>query len=204
MIERVIAYVDGFNLYFGLRTKGWKRYYWLNIQTLIQNILEPSQRLVQTKYFTSRVKEPPAKVKRQNTYLEALGTLPNLALFFGKYQLNPRICRQCGFEELVPKEKMSDVNIATELLVDAFRDRFDTALLLSADGDLKAPVMATLHEFATKRIVVVFPPARHSVELANVATASFTLGRAKIEHSLFPPKVRKADGFVLLCPEEWK
>lgn len=25
---RVIAYIDGFNLYFGLKSKGWKRYYW--------------------------------------------------------------------------------------------------------------------------------------------------------------------------------
>lgn len=29
-MERVIAYVDGYNLYYGLRAKGWKRYYWLN------------------------------------------------------------------------------------------------------------------------------------------------------------------------------
>jgi uncharacterized LabA/DUF88 family protein len=203
-MERVVAYVDGFNLYFGLRSKGWKRYYWLNIQTLIQNILKPDQRLAYIKYFTSRVKEPLAKVKRQNTFLEALGTLPGLAIFYGKYQLNPRICRQCGFEDLVPNEKMSDVNIATELLVDAFRDRFDTALLISADGDLKGPVVATLREFPDKRVVVVFPPARHSVELASVASASFTLGRAKIEHSLFPPEIRKPDGFILKCPEEWK
>jgi hypothetical protein len=204
MEQRVIAYIDGFNLYFGLRSKGWKRYYWLNIQALIQNLLKPGQKLLCTKYFTSRIKEPPDKVKRQNTFLEALGTLPDLAIFYGKYQLNPRICRQCGFEDWVPNEKMSDVNIATELLVDAFRDRFDTALLLSADGDLKAPVTAILREFPAKRVVVVFPPARHSIELANVATASFTVGRANLERSLFPPEVRKPDGFILRCPQEWK
>ena len=39
-MERVIAYVDGFDLYFGLKSKGWRRYYWLNIQTLAQNLLK--------------------------------------------------------------------------------------------------------------------------------------------------------------------
>jgi hypothetical protein len=33
-MERVIAYVDGFNLYFGLKSKGWQRYFWLNIPAL--------------------------------------------------------------------------------------------------------------------------------------------------------------------------
>jgi hypothetical protein len=126
------------------------------------------------------------------------------AIFYGKYQLNSRTCRQCGFEDRVPNGKMSDVNIATELLVDAFRDRFDTALLVSADGDLRGPVVATLREFPGKRVVVVFPPDRHSAELAKVASASFTLGRANLERSLFPTEVHKPDGYILRCPEEWK
>ena len=32
-MQRVIAYVDGYNLYYGLRTKRWKWFYWLNIQS---------------------------------------------------------------------------------------------------------------------------------------------------------------------------
>ena len=30
--RRLIAYIDGFNLYFGLKEKGWKRYYWLDMK----------------------------------------------------------------------------------------------------------------------------------------------------------------------------
>ena len=37
---------------------------------------------------------------------------------------------------------MTDVNIATAMLTDAYRDRFDTALLVSADSDLVPPVRA--------------------------------------------------------------
>ena len=54
-MDRVIVYIDGFNLYFGLKSKGWRRYFWLNPQKLIENLLKPGQKLVFTKYFTARV-----------------------------------------------------------------------------------------------------------------------------------------------------
>ncbi len=67
-MQRVIAYIDGFNLYFGIRSKGWSRYYWLNPRLLIENLLKPGQQLVLTKYFTARVSHSPDKHKRQTTF----------------------------------------------------------------------------------------------------------------------------------------
>ena len=29
-MERIVAYIDGFNLYYGMKEKGWKYFYWLN------------------------------------------------------------------------------------------------------------------------------------------------------------------------------
>ena len=51
--ERVIVYVDGFNLYYGLRAKGWRRYHWLDVRLLAQNLLRSSQSLAMVRYFTS-------------------------------------------------------------------------------------------------------------------------------------------------------
>lgn len=202
--QRVIAYIDGFNLYYGLKTKGWQRYYWLNLQALMTNLLKPDQQLVHTKYFTARVQGPPDKVQRQATFLEALGTLSDFSIYYGQYFLTQRICQRCGFQNLVPSEKMSDVNIAVELLSDAFRDRFDTALLVSADSDLKGPVETILREFPAKRVIAVFPPARHSIALAQTASAYLTIGRAKLDRSIFPSQVIRQDGFVLHQPVSWK
>ena len=42
-MKQAIAYIDGFNLYFGLRSKGWKRFYWLNLQKVAQHLLKPDQ-----------------------------------------------------------------------------------------------------------------------------------------------------------------
>lgn len=205
-MQRVIAYVDGFNLYFGLRSKNWQRYYWLNIQALMRNLLKPDQRLVQTKYFTSRVSSTPgdpAKCKRQNTYLEALAALPDFRIFYGHYLEKSMTCQRCGACWRAHEEKMTDVNIAVELVVDAFTDRFDTALLVSGDSDLTAPVETVRRLFPQKTVIVAFPPERTSKRLEKAATATFIIGRKKLADSQFPDQVGKADGFVLQRPQKW-
>lgn len=203
-MKRVIAYVDGFNLYFGLKDKEWRRFYWLNIQLLVRNLLKSNQQLITTKYFTARIIGSPDKEKRQSTFLEALGTLPDFQIFYGKYQLNPRKCQNCGFEDVVPNEKMTDVQIAVEMLSDIIQDKFDTALLVSADSDL-APVLRSIkHMFPNKRVVVGLPPARYSVELINAAHAYLHISRIKLANSVFPDEIKKADGFILRRPSIWK
>jgi uncharacterized LabA/DUF88 family protein len=203
-MERVIAYIDGFNLYFGLRSKGWKRFYWLNIQKVAQNLLKPGQGLVATKYFTAKVKSPPDKQRRQVRYLEALATLSDFHIYYGHYLADKITCRKCGHTYTTHHEKMTDVNIATELLTDAFQDSFDVALIISADGDLVGPVKRVKQLFSKKRVIVVFPPKRHSVALKNVSDACLHLGHAVLARSLFPDQVVKADGFVLQRPSKWQ
>ncbi len=53
--ERVVVYIDGFNLYFGIREAGFDKCRWLNLKTLVENLLQPHQKLIHIKYFTSRV-----------------------------------------------------------------------------------------------------------------------------------------------------
>lgn len=202
--ERVISYIDGFNLYFGLKSKGWRRYYWLDLQKLSQNLLKPYQSLECTKYFTARISGQADKQKRQTTYIEALETLPDFRIFYGKYQHISRRCRQCNFVEEVPIEKMTDVNIAVELLSDAFQNKYDAAYLISADSDLVQLIDTLKSLLPHKRIIVAFPPGRYSRDLANKARFSLTIGRRIIAKSLFPAEIKKPDGFILKCPDLWK
>jgi uncharacterized LabA/DUF88 family protein len=204
MVEKVIVYIDGFNLYFGLRSKGWKRYYWLNLQKLAINLLKDDQSLIITKYFSSRISDPPSKVQRQSKYIEALETLKNFKIYYGQYLSNAKVCRKCGYIESVPSEKMTDVNIAVEMLTDAFENNFDAAILISADSDLIGPIKSVKRLFPEKRVIVAFPPDRFSFALKETASASFTIGRKKIADSLFSNEVLKQDGFILKKPELWK
>jgi len=205
-MDRVIAYVDGFNLYFGMKSMGWRRYYWLDVQQLARQLLRPSQQLVSTKYFTSRVSATPGdpdKNRRQNTYLEALGTLPDLSIRYGHYLQKRLSCGKCKATWETYDEKMTDVNIAVEMMADAFQDRFDVALLVSGDSDLSAPVEAVSRLFPSKRVVVAFPPNRVSKRLQLIATDSFVIGRRKFALSQLPDEVPKSIGFILRRPASW-
>ena len=204
MKQRVITYIDGFNLYFGLKAARWKRFYWLNLQAMAKNLLKQDQELVFTKYFTSRISYPQDKQQRQSTFIEALETLNDLKIFFGHYQTNPQYCRKCGNREMIPSEKMTDVNIAVEMMSDAYQGHFDTALLVSADSDLTAPIVTIKNLFPEKRVVVAFPPMRHSVQLQRLAHGYLQIGRANLAKSIFPDKIQKTDGFTLQKPSEWK
>ena len=203
MRERIITYIDGFNLYFGLKSAGMKRFYWLNLQLMVQNLLKAHQELVFTKYFTSRVSYPADKQRRQSTFIEALETLNDLRVYYGHYQANPQRCRKCGNKVMIPSEKMTDVNIAVEMMSDAYQNLFDVALLVSADSDLTAPILAIKNLFPQKRVIVVFPLQRHSAQLQHLAHGYLQIGRANLAKSVFPDKVQKADGFVLQRPPEW-
>ncbi len=203
-MSRAIVYIDGFNLYYGLRANRWQRFYWLNLRQVALHLLKPGQALVETKYFTSLVTAPLDKNRRQAIFLEALGTLPDFSIYYGHYLADTVVCRQCGHTYTTHHEKMTDVNIATELLSDAFADRFDVALLVSADSDLVGPVQKVRQLFRQKRVIVVFPPARHSNALKNVANATLHLDRATLAQSVFPDQVAKPDGYVLHRPAEWR
>lgn len=206
-MQRVMAYVDGFNLYFGLKEQGWKRYYWLNVELLARNLLQTDQQLVCTKYFTSLVSstpQDPDKNRRQVAFLDALKMLPNFQIFYGHYLQHTQTCRKCNASWIVPDEKMTDVNIAVELMVDAFQDQFDTALVISADSDLTAPIEAVRRLFPAKRVVVFFPPGRSSKRLKKAAHENFQIWRSILAKSQFPDSVITPQGITIHKPEHWR
>jgi uncharacterized LabA/DUF88 family protein len=200
--ERVIVYIDGFNLYFGMRDAGFDTCRWLNVRELIDSFLLPHQTMIEVKYFTSRVSNNPDKQKRQCTYLEAIDTT-DVKIIYGHYQDGEQECKRCGHVWRTAKEKMTDVNIATALLVDAYNDDYDTAILVSGDSDLVPPIRAVHENFPTKKITVFFPPKRHNVTVAAAAKGSMIIGRKKLLDHQFPPNVQKEDGFILRRPAAW-
>ncbi len=206
-MERVSVYVDGFNLYYGLRARRWRRYYWLDIRRMAENLLRPNQTLVRVRYFTANllpVSDAQDKRVRQEVYLNALRTLSDLSIHYGRFLPKEASCRECGATWTTYEEKMTDVNIAVELLSDAYDDAFDTAMLVSADSDLSGPIRTVHERYPGKRVVVAFPPRRHSVDLRNAAAASFTIGRGILSRSQLPERVVKPDGYALTRPESWR
>lgn len=202
--ERVVAYIDGFNLYFGLKEKDWRCYYWLDIQKLCRKLLLPKQHLAIVKYFTSRIKKTsPAKHKRQSIYIEALQTLPDVKMYYGKYQLTPYKCRNCDYINEIPEEKMTDVQLGVEVISDAYQNKYDTALIVTGDIDLVPSIEKVRAEFSNKRVIIVFPPMRATDELRKAANGYLHITEVLLKESQLPDEVFKTGGYVLKRPIEW-
>ncbi len=206
-MDRVITYVDGFNLYFGLRSKTWRKYYWLDLERLAFLLLKPAQTLAQVHYFTARIRAAVRNtedIQRQTTYLEALGTRRTVRIHYGHYLEKPRQCRQCGARWMDCEEKMTDVNIAVQLVADAHDDRFDTALIVSGDSNLTTPVSVVRSRFPAKRVVIALPPNRRSHQLQRASNGFFVINETAFRHAQLPASVTRADGFILQRPAHWQ
>jgi uncharacterized LabA/DUF88 family protein len=201
-----MSYIDGFNLYFGLKSKGWRKYYWLDLVRLSQALLKPEQQLMHSHYFTARIRNSRGNnqdARRQSLWLDALATLPDLTIHYGHYLPKRRICKSCGAQWMSHEEKMTDVNIATQLLTDAYENRFDSALIISGDSDLTTPIKRIRQRFIDKRIIVAFPPGRHSDQLRKTANGNFTIGEAKLRQNRMPDRITTATGHTLIRPSQW-
>lgn len=201
---RVAVYIDGFNLYFGLRARYDRKYLWLDLQTLAASLLRRGQILEQVRYFTARVRNDPRGEQRQSDYLDALRAYsPLVEIKDGRFQEKSRRCRQCDSVWTVFEEKETDVNIAVALLGDAVRDRFDTALVVSADSDLCPAIRETKSLFPAKRIIAAFPSSRHSAELKRVVDGFVFIGVDKIRQAQLPGEVVTKEGIILRRPQHW-
>ena len=204
-VERVKAYVDGFNLYHGLRQKHGRRYHWLDLEALIASLLRRDQVLMGVDYFTARVRQQPDSEVRQATYLDALAAhCGRVKIVEGRFQEKTRYCRSCRTEMTLYEEKETDVSIAAALIEDAVNDTFNAALLVSADSDLCPAVRTVGRLRPDKRIFAAFPPHRRSDDLRRaLGGAVFTIGDAKIRKALLPDVV-EAGGVLLRRPSYWK
>ena len=201
MTERVSFYVDGFNLYFGLKSK-FQNLKWLNLEVLAESYLKEHQKVEEIKYFTARVAGDPAKEKRQRTYLDALQTAKT-QLIYGHYKSRAKSCHSCGHSWRDNEEKMTDVNIATHMIMDAVNDKYDVAFLISGDSDLVPPIKAIRNHYKQKRVIVGFPPDRVNSTVKNAASGILHIGRRNLAASQFSDTVKSVTGYVLKRPKDW-
>ena len=154
--KRVIVYVDGFNVYYGFKRKGWRKFLWLDYRSVFESILKPDQLLVDVKYFTALSLDGESR-GRQETYLNALRIRGGLTILLGKIVKRPHKCPECGHRSKRDQEKESDVNLTVQALLDAFDGRMDEVWIVSRYSDL-VPLVRALREKFGLKVLIVKPP----------------------------------------------
>lgn len=194
-----MVYVDAFNLYYGA-LKGTD-YKWLDLYQMATKMLTHEHRIVGIKYFTALVTprpNDPGQLTRQKMYLRALRTI-NANVVYGRYlshvvkayraHCNPGESRMV--EVIKTEEKGSDVNIASHMLLDAFNDRYDCAVLISGDSDITTPVKMVRNDF--KKSVGVLNPQRRECK---------TLKESAVFYKHIRPNLLAASQFPTILHDE--
>ena len=195
----------------------------VNVKALTKALLLSRHLISEIKYFTTRVSSRPEKMdlfKRQALYFRALRTISNLTIFEGHFLMNlsrlPIIpddkvyswrdfIKSHHLEKafvLKVEEKGSDVNLASHLLMDAFKNKYDCAVILSNDSDLFTPMKMVKEEFK-KKIGLITPnkhPSRHLMKIADFVKP--IRSKALLKSSQFPDELKDNRG-AFKKPSTW-
>ena len=200
-MANVNVYIDGFNLYYGcLKNSPFK---WLDLSALCRRML-PQDNIQTIEYFTAILSARPGDPSlptRQQIYLRALRTIPNLSIIYGHFLTHP--CRMVLAGSSPPKkvwvdkteEKGSDVNIASHLLRDAFERRFEVGVLLTNDSDLLEPVRIVKHHIGLP-IGILNPHQHHSKVLVAEANFMKRIRQSDLTACQFAPTLRDPKGQI--------
>ena len=174
---RTTIYVDGLNLYYRCLRK--TEFKWLDLSLLFTNLLDAKYEINRINYFFAYIKplpfDPEAK-DRQSPYLRALETKKNITFHIGNF--TKRKVEMHLWDDPIStvkviraEEKGSDVNLATNLLNDAWKDQYDAAFVVSSDPDLKEGMRLAKQEFPKKQINLITPGSgrQASKELKYIA-----------------------------------
>lgn len=204
-MNRVICYIDGFNLYHAIdemtQIKGYScnHYKWLDLRKLTALFTDPNFHTIEAVHWFSAIKDGnQPRMARHELYrqaLEATGVTTHMAHFKRK---NIR-CRHCSTSFVAHEEKETDVNLAVQLVADAYENRFDQAFVVSRDSDLTSPLRFIRGRFPEKKLKVIAPPERrHSKELWAIATHRATISEAHLESAMLPQYVKVDRGQSVL------
>lgn len=172
--ERIIVYIDGSNLYFKLKKLLIRDTSQFNYRGLAQ-YLTTGKLITEINYYVGVVQPKRNDDQAHKIYKG------QLTLFNTLIEQNIKIIK--GFlmkSNGVYHEKGVDVNIAVDLLVGAYENLFDTAILLSSDTDL-IPAIQKIKSLGKKLQYVGFKAAP-SIALIHHCTY-FTLLR---KHEIVP------------------
>ena len=209
---RTNVYIDGFNLYYGaLRGTPFR---WLNPRRLAAELL-PGHEIGKVCYCTARLEGEQGDFgprRRQNVYLRALRTLPNLEIVYGIFRRRekrrPLVERIEGLPAIVTiaewEEKRTDVNLATEMVFDGFNERYEQALVISNDTDLVRPIGRIRDELGISMVVAnPYRLIRTPREIYRAASRVVRIRESQLSASQLPDVVIDAHGRTIRKPARW-
>jgi len=203
-MDRVVFFVDGFNVYHSLKDDPrYRKYLWLDYRRLAERFVRKTDVLKKVIYFSAYATWKPHSTKRHRVLVDALESR-GVVIEMGKFKDKDMYCKICGAKFKVKEEKRTDVNIAVHLFKEALSDSYDTGILLTTDTDLVPAIQVVKDVFPQKKLGVLFPIDRWASELKAACDFWRKVEKRDLAKSQFPEQVRLSSGIVLTRPPSWR
>ncbi|MBW1855589.1 MAG: NYN domain-containing protein [Deltaproteobacteria bacterium] len=203
-MANVMFFIDGFNVYHSLKSKSkYHKYLWLNYRSIAERFKKKGDTISKIYYFSAYATWKPHSMKRHRKLMDALKS-KGVDVILGKFKKKDRYCKICGASFIAREEKQTDVNIAIYLFKEAYKNNYDTAFIMTNDTDLIPAIKMVKSEFPSKRLGILFPIDRSSIELKNVCHFWRAVQKKDLSKSQLPDQVELPSGVILTRPRSWK
>lgn len=127
-VERVAVFIDGSNFYHAVKDqRGSAR---VDFEFLVEGLVE-GRELVRSYYYNALPRQddvPEEQYTQQRNFFESINRLPYFEVKLGYIDRG--------------NQKGVDVQLVTDMILGAVRDNYDTAVIVSGDGDFAIPAQA--------------------------------------------------------------
>ncbi|KTD18716.1 NYN domain [Legionella lansingensis] len=208
--KKVVAYVDGFNLYHGIKNLNKPYLKWLNLRSLAEKFIDQKTEQIEKVYYFSAIATHLDKetVQRHRTYIEALETI-SIDFVGGNFKkkLWDYKNKQINLKWLKHEEKETDVNLSIYMVRDAIKRSFDKIILITNDTDMVPAVKMARYENNEIQFKLLTPPTLEThdslLEAINPGHAT-KLTEGHIKTSLLPEMIKKKNGKIVYIPPSYK
>jgi uncharacterized LabA/DUF88 family protein len=177
-MEQACVFIDGSNFYFALKRNN--RVTRVDYYQLSLALAGPDRELVRAYYYNVAYDKNtfPDKAKNQMSFLDSLDRTPYLEL---------RLGRLAPTTDGNVQERGVDVLFASDLVYYAARKTFDTAIVVTEDGDY-SPALDRVKELGPRVEIATFNDSQ-SRELIRAADVRISLDEVldKYPSKIFPP-----------------
>lgn len=170
--NRVVAYIDGFNVYHAIANNLPEKYKWLNYRKFVENFLWPDDILQDIFFFTAPPRWDKERLMRHNNYLDILKKWLWIKIISWNYTSVERKFHADKMPVISPKdaivsprrfsygtyeEKQTDVNLALAIFEGWILDLYDKALIFSGDSDIAPAIHRVKKHKKDKHFTCVLP-----------------------------------------------
>jgi uncharacterized LabA/DUF88 family protein len=152
--EKIVIFIDGSNLYFSVkRAFGITK---VDFHKLLE-FLRQGRKLLRAYFYITSVPDQKDKeeARKQQKFLNFLRNVPYLEIKYGRLEKRETKCNACGVKSVCWVEKGVDVNLAVDMVRMAYQNSYDTAIIVSGDGDFSSAVEAVKN--AGKNVELAYP-----------------------------------------------